>query len=250
MSSVVFAIAGSIADCGLIGYEGWVIYRPVGKFSGIGVYRPVGRAVESSIPTGRQAILQCMRLSDYIPHKKHIPNLLSLLRVAAALPLPFLPDRPAALAVLAGFCILTDLADGPHARRVNAVTTLGARLDSLGDFVFALALVLHLVLWRRSVLVPWVIPLVAITAVRFLALGVCTVRNGRPWVLHTVMNKAAGIGAFGLLVYALFTTPHRVLMIAVLAVAGLAAVEELLIMLIQKNPHPDSRSIFKKIEKR
>lgn len=185
-----------------------------------------------------------MRLSAYRLQKKHIPNLLSLLRIAAALPLPFLPERPAILAVLAGFCILTDLVDGPLARRLNAVSTLGARLDSLGDFVFAAALVLHLVLWRRPVLVPWVVPLVAIAAVRFLALAVCTVRNGRPWTLHTAANKAAGVLAFGALIAALFISPPGILMIAVLAVAGLAAVEELAIMLVQKNPHPDTRSIF------
>jgi phosphatidylglycerophosphate synthase len=81
---------------------------------------------------------------------RQLPNLFSLLRIGLAgalLPVALLHHHALFLAVLAG-AFLTDAADGFLARRLNAMTELGRRLDSLGDHVLVLTLLPGMfVLW-------------------------------------------------------------------------------------------------------
>lgn len=70
-----------------------------------------------------------------------IPNVLALARAAAVLPVVLLIGEPAhawwALAVFSA-AALTDAVDGPLARRLHAVTPLGAFLDPLADKILIL----------------------------------------------------------------------------------------------------------------
>jgi CDP-diacylglycerol--glycerol-3-phosphate 3-phosphatidyltransferase len=70
-----------------------------------------------------------------------IPNVLALARAAAVLPVVLLIGEPAhawwALAVFSA-AALTDAVDGPLARRLQAVTPLGAFLDPLADKILIL----------------------------------------------------------------------------------------------------------------
>lgn len=70
-----------------------------------------------------------------------LPNALALTRAAAVLPVVLLIGEPAhAWWALAVFCAaaLTDAVDGPLARRLHAVTRLGAFLDPLADKILIL----------------------------------------------------------------------------------------------------------------
>ena len=80
------------------------------------------------------------------------PNLVSLLRVPLALTFPFVADSaPAALTVL-GLAGATDVLDGLLARRLNAVTPLGAVIDPIADKIFALSAMGSLLALHR---LPW-----------------------------------------------------------------------------------------------
>jgi CDP-diacylglycerol--glycerol-3-phosphate 3-phosphatidyltransferase len=80
------------------------------------------------------------------------PNLVSLLRVPLAVAFPFVADsKPAALTVLV-LAAATDVLDGQLARRLGAVTTLGAVLDPLADKLFALSAMGSLLALHR---LPW-----------------------------------------------------------------------------------------------
>ena len=83
-----------------------------------------------------------------------LPNLLSLLRIALA-PLMLISaldgERWIFLALLSASWI-SDWLDGLIARRLNMVSTLGARLDSLGDFVVYVTLPVGLyLLWPEVI---------------------------------------------------------------------------------------------------
>ncbi len=87
-------------------------------------------------------------------------NALSLCRVLLALPFGLLmlrTDPGSALWAAALFCIaiLTDLIDGPLARRRGTVSKLGGALDHGSDFVFVSAGLLALA-WRGAI--PWLLP--------------------------------------------------------------------------------------------
>jgi cardiolipin synthase len=80
------------------------------------------------------------------------PNLVSLLRVPLAIAFPFVAhSRPAAITVLA-LAGATDVLDGQLARRLGAVTPLGAVIDPVADKLFALSAMGSLLALHR---LPW-----------------------------------------------------------------------------------------------
>jgi CDP-diacylglycerol--glycerol-3-phosphate 3-phosphatidyltransferase len=77
-----------------------------------------------------------------------LPNVLALSRAAAVIPVVVLAGEPAhAWWALLVFCLaaLTDAVDGPLARRLRAVTPLGAFLDPLADKILVLGTLTALV---------------------------------------------------------------------------------------------------------
>ena len=75
---------------------------------------------------------------------RRVPNVLTFLRLALAIALPFVPRGWRIAAILAAAA--TDFLDGYVARRFHAVTDLGRLLDGVADKVFALATVVTLTL--------------------------------------------------------------------------------------------------------
>ena len=70
---------------------------------------------------------------------KHIPNILSASRIALCLPLLLVDAMTMPFWVLYVIAGMTDMLDGFLARRWGVESNFGARLDSLADFVFVLA---------------------------------------------------------------------------------------------------------------
>ena len=69
---------------------------------------------------------------------KRIPDLLSMSRIVLCLPLLMVDAMTVPFGVLYVIAGLTDILDGFLARRWGVESKLGARLDSLADFVFVL----------------------------------------------------------------------------------------------------------------
>ena len=173
-----------------------------------------------------------------------LPNALSCLRIAISAALPFLTRYPflfGAVYLLSG---MTDALDGYIARRFHAESSLGARLDSLGDLVF----------FAASVYLAW--PLLYRTGGALLCVAaIAVVRVGNIaltrykfhiWsAMHTIGNKIAG----GMIFLAL---PACVLLgriplwiaIPVCGVALLSALEETAILLRSDRYDADRRSLF------
>ncbi|ULQ60571.1 CDP-alcohol phosphatidyltransferase family protein [Brucepastera parasyntrophica] len=67
---------------------------------------------------------------------KNIPNILSISRIIMSVALFAVNGNTVLLLLLLSLIGLTDILDGYIARKYNAESPLGARLDSLGDFIF------------------------------------------------------------------------------------------------------------------
>ena len=99
---------------------------------------PCGGRGRSLTPAGTYISLQPMRA---------LPNAIATARALAVVPVVLLLDDPAAAtAALVVFALaaVTDAVDGPLARRLGAVTRLGAFLDPLADKVLVLGTLLAL----------------------------------------------------------------------------------------------------------
>ena len=153
---------------------------------------------------------------------RHLPNILSSLRMVGAVAL-LLSNVPSILfGVLYIVCGISDIADGWLARKLKCVTRTGALLDSVADICFVaccawkLLPILELPQW----LWLWAGVIVAIKIVNQLS---ALVMYGRCSFPHTTANKATGF----LLFIAVPMTCWSIVPIAIVAtIATFAAIHE------------------------
>lgn len=70
-----------------------------------------------------------------------IPNALSVSRIFAAVALMFAVPLTMAFWILYAWCGLSDIVDGPIARRQGSASNFGATLDAVGDVTLVIALI-------------------------------------------------------------------------------------------------------------
>ena len=126
---------------------------------------------------------------------KHIPNILSASRIALCLHLLLADAMTVPFWVLYVIAGTTDMLDGFLARRWGVESKFGARLDSLADFVFVLAVGYKLFPWLKLPVTLWVmIGLIAVVKiVNAISAYVTKHRIGFP---HTKANKLTGFLLF------------------------------------------------------
>ena len=153
---------------------------------------------------------------------KHLPNILSSLRIVGAVALLLCDVAGTTFMTLYALCGISDIADGWLARKMKCVTRTGALLDSLADICFVaccawkLLPILELPKW----LWLWAGAIVAIKVVNQIS---ALVMYGRCCFPHTLANKWAGF----LLFIAVPMTFWSVVPITIVAsVATFAAVHE------------------------
>ena len=123
------------------------------------------------------------------------PNILSALRIALCLPLLMVDAMTVPFWVLYVIAGTTDMLDGFLARRWGVESKFGARLDSLADFVFVLAVGYKLFPWLKLPVVLWMmITLIAIVKI-VNAVSAYVVKR-RIEFLHTKADKLTGFLLF------------------------------------------------------
>lgn len=160
---------------------------------------------------------------------KRIPNILSLLRLLAAAILIFAVPFSALFYILYCFCGISDIADGFLARRLNAESDFGAKLDSLADFVFVVICIAKL--WRFLAVPLWIWLWIAIIGIiKIISMLTIRIKNGKLDCYHTFLNRLTG---FLLFVSAPFVCMRKFWIFAALLciIATCAAVEEIIINL-------------------
>ena len=126
---------------------------------------------------------------------KRIPNILSVSRIALCLPLLLVDAMTLPFWVLYLIAGLTDILDGFLARRWGVESKFGARLDSLADFVFVLAVGYKLFPWLNLPTVLWMmIGLIALVKI-VNAISAYVVKH-RIAFPHTKANKLTGFLLF------------------------------------------------------
>ena len=126
---------------------------------------------------------------------KQIPNILSASRIAMCLPLLLVDAMTLPFWVLYLIAGLTDILDGFLARRWGVESKFGARLDSLADFVFVLAIGYKLFPWLKLPSALWMMTgLIALVKI-VNAISAYVVKH-RIQFLHTKANKLTGFLLF------------------------------------------------------
>ena len=151
-------------------------------------------------------------------------NTITFFRIAASIVLLFCPVFSPAFYVFyitAGF---SDMLDGFVARKTDTVSKLGARLDTIADFVFVLVCLIKLlpILSIPAWLYVW-IGIIALIKVVNIISGFVVQKRFVP--VHSVMNKATGVLLF-LLPLTIPAVPLNYAAIVVCAAATSAAIQE------------------------
>ena len=153
---------------------------------------------------------------------KHIPNILSALRILGAICLLFFSQAGVAFWIIYGLCGISDMLDGFLARKLHAESQAGAVLDSVADicFVACCAIKLFPVLQIPTWLWIWAGVLVLIKLVNQISALVVCKRFCFP---HTLANKVTGLLLFISVPMAFWS----IIPIAIVAVvATFAAIQE------------------------
>ena len=151
-------------------------------------------------------------------------NTITFFRIAASIVLLFCPVFSPAFYVFYIAAGLSDMLDGFVARKTDTVSMLGARLDTIADFMFVVVCLIKLfpILSIPAWLYIW-IGIIALIKVVNIISGFIVQK--RFVTVHSVMNKAAGALLF-LLPLTISTVPVKTSVIVVCAAATFAAIQE------------------------
>ena len=151
-------------------------------------------------------------------------NTITFFRIAASIVLLFCPVFSPTFYVFYIAAGLSDMLDGFVARKTDTVSKLGARLDTMADFVFVVVClikllpVLHITVW----LYVW-IGIIALIKVVNIISGLAVQK--KLVAVHSVMNKATGALLF-LMPLTIPAVGLKYSAIIVCAVATFAAIQE------------------------
>jgi CDP-diacylglycerol--glycerol-3-phosphate 3-phosphatidyltransferase len=151
-------------------------------------------------------------------------NTITFFRIAVSIVLLFCPVFSPAFYVFYIVAGVSDMLDGFVARKTDTVSKLGARLDTMADFVFVVVClikllpVLHIPAW----LYAW-IGIIALIKVVNIISGLAVQK--KLVAVHSVMNKATGVLLF-LLPLTIPAVPLRDSAIVICAAATFAAIQE------------------------
>ena len=124
-----------------------------------------------------------------------VPNIISASRGIAALAMLFFPVFSPGFWALYCWCGLSDMIDGPIARKMNAESELGSRIDSVADLVFVIS---SAILILPSLDLPiWLLLWVgAIGLVKAAGIVICSCRQRKLRIPHSLTNKLTGLLLF------------------------------------------------------
>ena len=127
--------------------------------------------------------------------KKYIANIITSSRIIFSLPLLFIPLSSACFYVFYLFCGFTDMIDGTIARKTGAVSKLGAKLDTIADFVFMLVCSIKILPLIRIALWLWVW-IIIIASIKIFNIAFVFIRKKKLISIHSLFNKITGFALF------------------------------------------------------
>ena len=151
-------------------------------------------------------------------------NIITSCRVLCSILLLFFSMTSIPFYVLYLFCGLSDVLDGIVARKTNTVSSLGAKLDTIADFIFVVILLIKI--WLEMDVPIWLwIWIVAIGGIKTVNVIGGFVLAERFIVEHTILNKITGVLLF-LLPLTLFWVELKYSAMVVCVVATISAIQE------------------------
>ena len=175
---------------------------------------------------------------------KKVPNFITSLRILGTAVLLFIEPFTIGFYVLYTFCGLTDVLDGLIARKFDAISELGSKLDSVADVLYYAVMIIKILPVLVEILPAYVwYMLYGVIFVRIISYFIAAVRYKRLASHHTYMNKASGFSAF-LVPYFIKQSIGVEYCTLLGVIVSAATLEELLMHIIHKEYRSDMKTIF------
>lgn len=175
---------------------------------------------------------------------KYLANGITISRIISSAFMLFTEPLSLEFYFLYTFSGITDMVDGTIARKMHTESKAGAVLDSVADLTFLLVAFIKLFPTLSHAFPPWILSAVIIIAViRLSAYAVGALKFHKFIALHTIANKITGALLF-CVPYIFLRIDINFVSIILCVIAGISAVEELLINIKMVQYNPDVRSIF------
>ena len=156
--------------------------------------------------------------------KKHLANIITGLRIIGSIALLFFdaPSLPFYITYL--LCGFSDMIDGAIARKTNAVSSFGSKLDTVSDAVLMAVCAIKLLPMINLPVWLWIwIAIIAI--IKFANIVMGFFRRKKLVAYHTVLNKITGLLLF-LLPFTLQFIEPTYSFAVVCIIATIAAIQE------------------------
>lgn len=173
---------------------------------------------------------------------KHSANIITFLRIPLSIAMLFVTPFSEEFWVFYLCSGFTDIMDGFVARKLNQESALGAKLDSIADFIFAVTIAIFA--WINIEIPIWLWPcILGIALLRFVSYSVGFCKYHTFASLHTYANKITGALIFTVpLLYSALGL--KVTGVILCVVAFLSAMEELVITVKSNKLNRDCKSIL------
>ena len=177
---------------------------------------------------------------------KNIPNFITALRILGTICLLFIKPFTVTFFVIYSIAGITDVLDGFVARRLNASTEFGAKLDSISDLLFYAVMILKIFPELLKIIPGGIwIAVCVIIAIRLASYTTAIIKYHCFASLHTYLNKLTGFSVFVTPYF--YLTPYMTAFCIILCVIAFASsTEELCAHLTRDKYRSNLKSIFEK----
>lgn len=181
---------------------------------------------------------------------RNLPNALSCIRVPLSLLLLLTIDNKILFLSLYMMCGLSDLADGVIARKMNCVTAVGAKLDSVADIVFSMVSI-YLIFSQTNLISSLYLSIcvLLVSGLRIVNILIVKVKF-RQWnVTHTISNKVTGLALFLILpIYFTWGSVPTAIVVICTALAFISSIEETCILVLSNYYNVNRRSLLSYVD--
>ena len=174
--------------------------------------------------------------------KKHIPNMISCIRIIGALILILFYDEfSTQFLIIYGISAATDALDGYLARKFDVCSVLGVTFDTIGDALIGIAPVKVLIV--QKLITPWFLAWLGVSFLLFFTSAMISfVKFKKLSFPHTYFDKLLGV-AVGLSPFLFHILPINVLLSVVATIFSVASIESVIIEIKLKEAKPFVPSI-------
>jgi len=173
---------------------------------------------------------------------KHIPNVLTSLRILCATLLLAVPVYSVRFYLLYLICGVTDFLDGRLARRFHVASKAGASLDNIADYTLLMSTVIKVL--PTLLLDVWaLVGGICMLTARMSSSVIAWIKYKRIVVLHTFANKLLGGAVYAIPLLAGLGN-HTLLISIISGFMCFSVPEEIYLLLASKQLEPDVRGVF------